>query len=916
MKIKGLHLRRFSLIGVLLVAWILLSIGLVVKAGNASTESPSVTQRFMGRGRGPYRLPHRNIIPGSVVVRLGAQKLDLGTDYFIDYANGWIVLANPLSPLSALTVTYKFQTSGGAPSVPLITGPQFSFLGMNFQPVLGVNPGDNSFLSERPVLGLEFAKGGSLALLPGANSKEQGREPANSLGLSGMIYWNAPSNPLLKSLSQDPDPRMSVLSQLFPSGGKTLGLQSLYQLHLSGLSLLGGQFSASYQKVGKAFDFTPLRVGGGNQERQTLLSQLERSKGLEQWDLQGALPLSPDSRLQLGYVSAQDDKGSAIQKSLNLQGKQFQLALQETQVSPGFNRVKDSLLNNASAFEKAQGQLHRDLLFNYTPNSSLKITSTYRQIQFLGQKKTSSQFQHLLLYKPDRFTQVQWQYVQESQKTQQPNGPQTSLTQTGVEVERKTPDGLLLKASHATGSMKEGNQSKPLEKTELQVQTDEKKATAFALLHKSERTGSQSGAQQHRLFFASRLPYSMLLRGEYLSSAVRQGEKIQLNSRSSLHFETDPKRPFTFVYDSLGERKVSDQRKFQRSAILTGKVGKVFNFKHSSLLQEVGIGNREESNNFEFNLQPTARWNLAGNILDKNQTTIGNVQQWNLRLNGAPSEKVQLKTQWQYTTADAQRPSSVVDVTLLSPLSKEESVGFNFYRNEDRGILKEDRLALLIQRPLYQGHLLFSLGQVHFGTEPSYGTYALGYKSNPDPQKPLHWEIQLRRYAESSQKVFSGFKYQMDWRVRKDIAISWEWFANPEAVDSPGPLSAGRGQKVLPIQGFGFGLQTPLKKNLLIDLGVSKTRSLGNRQIVRNLRFGLKGEIDSETLVDISYAGLMQAQFKKEIPTHWWKFNLRREIAEDYFLRLVGEARIWSDVDPKTKDVKDIQARLELMKTW
>lgn len=914
MKVKGLHLKRFNLITGLLFVWVPLLIGLPVKADNASVESPSVTQRFMGRGRGPYRLPHRNIIPGSVSVRLGAQKLTLGTDYFIDYTNGWLVLANPLSPLGALTVTYKFQTSGGSPSVPLIAGPQFSFLGMNFQPVLGINPGDNSFLSERPILGLEFTKGNSP--LPGANSKEQGKGLANQQGLSGMIYWNAPSNPLLKSLSQDPDPRMSVLSQLFPIGGRNSGFQSLYQLRLKGLSLLGGQFSASYQKVGKAFDFAPLKAGGGDQERQALLSQLERSKGLEQWNLEGVLPFSSDSRLQLGYISAQDDKGSAVQKNLDLQGKQFQLALQETQVSSGFGRVKDSLLNNAPAFEKAQGQIHRNLLFNYTPNSSLKITSTYRQIRFLEQKRTSHHFQHLLQYKPDRFTQVQWQYVQESQKAQQPNGPQTSLTQTGVEVERKTPDGLLLKAAHATGSVKEGNQSSPLEKTEFQVQTDEKKATAFALLHKSEKMGSQSGAQQHRLFFASRLPYSMLLRGEYFSSAVRQGEKIQLNSRSSLHFETDPKKPFTFVYDSLGERKVPDHRKYQRSAVLTGKVGGIFNFKHSSLLQEVGIGNREGSNNFEFNFQPTAKWSLAGNILDKDQTKIGNIRQWNLHLNSTPLEKFQLKTQWQYTTAEAQRPSSVVDVTLLSPLSKEETVGFNFYRNEDRGILKEDRLALLVQRPLYQGHLLFSLGQAHFGTDPAYGTYALGYRSNPDPKKPLHWEIQLRRYAESSRKVFSGFKYQMDWKIRRDTAISWEWFANPEALDSPGPLSAGRGQKVLPIQGFGFGLQTPLKKDLLLDLGISKTRSLGNRQIVRNLRFGLKGKIDSDTLVDISYAGLMQAQFKKETPTHWWKFNLRREIAEDYFFRLVGEARIWSDVDPKTKDVQDIQARLELMKTW
>src|SRR5579884_18701 len=340
-------------------------------AAPGDTPGTPCAEVLRGSGtRGGYVLSHGSILPETVRVRAGGSLLHPGRDYWLDPANGTLILAQPVSPFESISVYYRYVEGQDSQRQPLsMPGLQLNFgpasrLGLFY----GMTPGNGS--------GFDISNYG-LAL----NSKFGAGGLSSYSGLLFFSNVQKSNNLLLPTRASLAAPQAPQIE----SGLDHLIAQNL-AAQWGGLSL-----RANYQDVGQKFaGFQALRLNYAHD--QSMLDQLkllEAEKGMRRLGL--GLSYNPSVRgdsaqgLKLDWSQIQDEKGSITQQALGYTARNFYLNYASRSIGETFAHFQGLREAEKAQWEHEKG-MHISSLglgFNFGKN---KAGASRGGLDFLEQR--------------------------------------------------------------------------------------------------------------------------------------------------------------------------------------------------------------------------------------------------------------------------------------------------------------------------------------------------------------------------------------------------------------------------------------------------------------------------------------------------------------------------------------------------
>lgn len=254
-------------------AWGLIAVSLVIAASVPARASLSA--RFGGEvaevqrhaatdliwgngGKGPYKLSHRPIVPGTLSVRLNGARELLPADYHVDHAAGTITFTTALSKDHIARVAYTYRPGGTGAAMEVASGP----LSLNLAE-LQVGAGINS----------------TVKLVGAWRATDPGEVPLTAVGVG--LDTQVGSHTRVSSLIA-----VTPRSAQNGVGGDTTGMQIAAET-----ATRRAKARASYLRTGEAF------AGAKDYQWQ---------QGIEKLDLSGAYALSSRLSAQTEYQRTEE----------------------------------------------------------------------------------------------------------------------------------------------------------------------------------------------------------------------------------------------------------------------------------------------------------------------------------------------------------------------------------------------------------------------------------------------------------------------------------------------------------------------------------------------------------------------------------------------------------------------------------
>lgn len=314
-------------------------------SGKSAKTSKGIPFSEILRGNGSqlgYQLSHGNIQTDTLSVHVGATRLTLNKEYWLDAGSGTLYFASPIRSAESVSAYYRYEEGASSASQKgVYSGLQFAMGGQSFN--LGLTY--NTLASD--------GTGMQTSLYGLALGGKTGR--SGNLAYNGLAYFTntqASSNLVTSTHLTSEDPKAVDKAAL---GADHLLVQDL-ALNSSGFKL-----RADYQDVGKNFSgFQALKAGSANDKTmQDRLATLEGEKGVKRLGFGLGYSGSPKNKsaggLNLDWNQIQDGKGSIQQESLSYTSQSLNLNYSERSVSEAFEKFAGLRESEKAQWQKEKG---------------------------------------------------------------------------------------------------------------------------------------------------------------------------------------------------------------------------------------------------------------------------------------------------------------------------------------------------------------------------------------------------------------------------------------------------------------------------------------------------------------------------------------------------------------------------------
>ncbi len=322
------------------------------RARTASTTAIGVATSDLlpGNGtRGGYTTRYAPIVPDSESVYLDGKRLLREVDYWIDYASGSLVFAQPVRRLSAIQVSYRYDPNGKREQI----------------------------VGTMPILSLSFGQAGDVSALYTPGLTETTREGVSyrfsayglhnalrvgSGGLQG--YFFVGSREAIRAFAA-PIAGDTTRAALAPA---TTGQLIVQQLQLQSGAL---QLQAHYQDIDPSFSAQKM-LGAQAGLHAEQLAAWEREKGIRRYNYALGLNLG-STQIQQTALNIQDDKGTIKEQGWQLNSPTLNLQWNRREASATFGRFKDLADPQKGEWERERGLTREHLTssLRFAPNSML-----------------------------------------------------------------------------------------------------------------------------------------------------------------------------------------------------------------------------------------------------------------------------------------------------------------------------------------------------------------------------------------------------------------------------------------------------------------------------------------------------------------------------------------------------------------
>lgn len=329
-------------------------IGMTSSSTNGLKEiGVATTDLIRGNGsKAGYMLGHGAIVDVSETVTVGGVTKRRNVDYYLDYASGTIVFAEPVRPNDTIKVYYRY-----VPGKEGVRG------GISI-PALSFNVGS------RNTVGLLFSSNAAINY-QGYDIMTYGLNLKTSLGkkssMTNMLYLSTPQE----------SNRQSLLSGAAPKGEKPKA-DNLF-VHNSVLESGSVSVKLNYQDVGKDFaGFTALKQQ--NVEAIEMLNQLEKEKDIRRLGMQADIKMGAKTTSALGFNRISDAGGDILKQSFNIGSDKLKLSANMQRIDKGFTRFNDLAEAERGQWAKERGMSRSNIQLSMAPTKGMSAESAWNAL--------------------------------------------------------------------------------------------------------------------------------------------------------------------------------------------------------------------------------------------------------------------------------------------------------------------------------------------------------------------------------------------------------------------------------------------------------------------------------------------------------------------------------------------------------